>query len=358
MTFLRVGIIGCGLIGKKRAKVIKNDPFISLSCASDLAFPNAESLIKEFTDGKARTYQNWENMLDKENLHAVIVATPNRSLKEITIGATKRRIHVLCEKPLGRNWVESFEMVEAARKNGVILKTGFNHRHHPAIWKAHELVKAGDIGKIYYAKGVYGHGGRPGYEKEWRATREISGGGELLDQGVHVVDLFRWFIGDFEEAFGTISTCYWDMEVEDNAFALFKTAEGQTASMHTSWTQWKNRFTFEIYGEAGYLIVEGIGGSYGKETLCLGRRKKVESDNLLVGKNSSRYTGGAPDEEIIEFSDPDISWEEEWKEFTTAIREGREPLSSGRDGFEANRMIEAVYRSARENRPIKISEVK
>jgi predicted dehydrogenase len=222
-------------------------------------------------------------------------------------------------------------------------------------------------------------------------------------------------LGDFEDAFGTIATYYWGMEVEDNAFALFKTAKGQTASMHTSWTQWKNRFIFEIFGEAGYLIVEGLGRSYGTETLHIGRRKKVNSykllgdkgqrlvdlyklsvdtknekknsfnkpiTNQLITNNDVRnyhnkpitnqlitnqlitnnivlqYAGGAPEEEAILFDGPDISWEEEWKEFTAAIREKHEPLGNGQDGLEANRMIEAVYHSARENRPIKIKEVR
>ena len=334
-----------------------------------------------------------------------MIATPNKYLKEITQGAAQRKVHILCEKPLGRNFSESTDMVRAAKENEVILKTGFNHRHHPAILKAHQLVKDNAIGQVYYARCIYGHGGRPGYEKEWRASKDASGGGELLDQGVHVVDLFRWFLGDFEEAFGYTPTCYWNMEVEDNAFAFFKTSRGQVASMHTSWTQWKNRFTFEIYGEAGYLIIHGLGGSYGTETLHIGKRKKVNSYKLLVDKDGkevnsyklmvdrerhilpsepitkqpinnnvasgqpitdqpitnnvgSKYAGGAPDEEVIEFPGPDVSWAEEWKEFVSAIRENREPMGNGEDGVEAMRMIEAIYRSARENRPIKIQDIK
>jgi predicted dehydrogenase len=353
MTPFRVGIIGCGLIGNKRARFIKDDPFASICCASDIIISNAQALIKEHANCKATAYQDWRDMLDKEDLDIVIVATPNKFLGEISSRAAEKDSHILCEKPLGRNTKEAQEIVKAVKKKNVILKTGFNHRHHPAIFKAHELIERGALGETYYARCIYGHGGRPGYEREWRASREICGGGELLDQGVHVVDLFRWFLGDFEEAFGTISTYYWDTEVEDNAFALFKTVKGQTASMHTSWTQWKNRFTFEIYGEAGYLIVEGLGGSYGTETVTIGKRLKVKDERL---NNKGLYPVGVPDEEIIEFPGPDISWQEEWKEFTASIRENREPLGNGEDGLEANRMIEAVYRSARENRPIKIRQ--
>ena len=171
-------------------------------------------------------------------------------------------------------------------------------------------------------------------------------------------------------------TCYWNMEVEGNAFALFRTSGGKIATMHTSWTQWKNRFTFEVFGEAGYLIVDGLGGSYGTETLRIGKRKLENSYRLLVDKKNEKrspngqeiayqlitnnvaptYAGGAPDEEVIEFNGPDISWEAEWAEFLSAIRENRQPLGNGQDGLEANRMIEAVYKSARENRPVKIGE--
>lgn len=399
---LRVGIIGCGLIGTKRARVVRDDPKSSLCCTADVQVFNAAALIKEFGDGSGKAYHDWKEMLDKEHLDAVIIATPNKYLKEITLRAAQGKIHVLCEKPLGRNAWESERMIEGAKENEVILKTGFNHRHHPAIFKAHQLVEDGAIGEVYFVRGTYGHGGRPGYEKEWRASKDICGGGELLDQGVHVVDLFRWFIGDFEEAFGHVPTFYWNMEVEDNAFAMFKTAKGQIASMHTSWTQWKNRFTYEVYGEAGYLIVAGLGGSYGVETLIVGKRPTVNSYSLLVnggettvdttvnsysllvngGKDmvngkenndrnlsdsritnqritnnsATRYAGGVPEEERIVFDGPDNSWEEEWKEFATAIREKREPMGNGQDGLEANRMIDAVYRSARENRSVKIKE--
>lgn len=344
---LRVGIVGCGLIGKKRAKVIKEDPECCLCCAADVAIQNAAT-FKEFADDKFKAYQDWQDMLEKESLDIVIAATPNKYLKKIVLQATQRNVHVLCEKPLGRNAWESELMVNVARKNGVVLKTGFNHRYHPAVFKAHSIITNGAIGPVYLIRCVYGHGGRPGYEKEWRASRDLSGGGELLDQGVHVVDLFRWFMGDFDEVFGYVPTFYWNMEVEDNAFAYFKTADGRMATMHTSWTQWKNRFTFEAFGESGYVIVDGLGGSYGVETLIIGKRpvKKVGS-NL-------EYLGGVPDEGKIIFDRPDTSWDDEWANFTSAIREKRMPLGSGEDGWMANRMIESMYRSAKENRPVKI----
>ncbi len=384
-----MGIIGCGLIGNKRAAVIKNDPTSVLRATSDVTVINASVLLQQCGAGAGgRACRDWRDMLNEEKLDAVIVATPNKYLKKISLWALQRGINVLCEKPLGRNPWESERLVKVAGENGAILKTGFNHRHHPAIFKAHDLVSKGAIGQVYYARCLYGHGGRPGYEKEWRASKDICGGGELLDQGVHVVDLFRWFLGDFEEAVGYTQTCYWPMEVEDNAFAIFRTSGGQTAMMHTSWTQWKNIFSFEVFGEAGYVIVEGLGGSYGTETLKIGKRRKGKGERsedngtriLEPGSRlqapvsnlqsqdfppltpdssllTNRYAGGPPKEEIITFDGPDISWGLEWEEFKEAIREKREPLGSGRDGLEANRMIAAVYRSAREGRQVKLGEV-
>lgn len=255
-------------------------------------------------------------------------------------------------------------MVSAAGTNRVFLKTGFNHRHFPAIAKAKALADRGELGPLYLLRCRYGHGGRPGYEREWRADKDLGGGGELLDQGVHAADLFRWFLGDFEEVFGYTSTYFWDMEVEDNAFALFKTSRNQVASMHTSWTEWKNMFSFEVFGEAGYLSVEGRGGSYGPATLKIGRRRILSAQDavnssLIVSpplRHQRAYAGGAPDEEIVTFDNFDLSWDAEWIELISAIEESREPLGNGKDGLEANRMIEAVYKSARENRPVKISE--
>ena len=230
-------------------------------------------------------------------------------------------------------------MMEAARISDRKLKIGFNHRHHPAVWKAKALLEEGSIGQSLFIRCRYGHGGRPGYEDEWRADPEISGGGELLDQGIHTIDLFRWFLGDFQEAFGYTDTWFWDMPVEDNAFALFRTPGGQVAFLHTSWTQWKNLFSFEISGSAGYLIVEGLGGSYGAERLTWGRR---------------RPESGPPDEERFDFSGPDTSWKAEWYEFVSAVQEGREPLANGYDGWQAMRMVHAVYESARTGQRVRL----
>ena len=339
---MKIGIIGAGLIGKKRSdaiRVLGGDRHIIAVCDIDI-----EKALRIAQEWKAEVFRDWQELL-LSDLDAVVVSTSNDSLKDISIAALQNGKHVLCEKPLGRNVQEALAIYSKARESGKILKTGFNHRHHPAIWKAKSLITEDQLGPIFFIRCVYGHGGRPGYENEWRASRELCGGGELLDQGVHVVDLFRWFLGEFTSAFGLTRTFNWNMEVEDNAFAVFRTEKGQVASMHTSWTQWKNQFLFEVFGKKGFLVIDGLGGSYGTETLKVGRRRYKEN----------RYLGGTPEEEIFKYPGPDISWIEEWKEFESAIQERRDPLGSGFDGLMAIRMIESVYESAKSNKPVDIN---
>jgi len=334
---MKIGIVGAGLIGRKRAQALAEFQD-ELCCVAEIDDKTLQSFVADFP---CNGYQSWQEMFEKENFAGVIAATPNKFLAPVVTTAAEKGIHVLCEKPLGRNPQESHKMVASCQKANVVLKTGFNHRHHPGIWKAHEIMESGQIGEPFFLRARYGHGGRPGYDKEWRGDPDLAGGGELLDQGVHIMDLFRWFAGDFTEAFGYLSTYFWDIKpLEDNGFALFKTASGVVAEMHTSWTNWKNIFSFEIFGEKGYLTINGLGGSYGVETLTFGKR---------------RPESGPPIIEETVFDGPDLSWVEEWKEFRSAIQEGREPIASGLDGHKANQMVYAVYEANEKRRAIEIA---
>ncbi len=183
----------------------------------------------------------------------------------------------------------------------------------------------------------YGHGGRPGYEREWRGNREAAGGGELTDQGVHIADLLHWFAGVPTEAFAYLQTAVWPLgDLEDNALGLFRFGETAVASFHTSWTQWKNLFSFEIYGTRGSLTIEGLGKSYGVERLTIADRA---------------MEGGAPAMTELIFDEPDRSWQIEWDDFLTALQTGSTYLGTPGDGVVAMAMIDALYRSAREGRP-------
>ncbi len=333
---------GSGLIGKKRAAALDPDDVLVACC--DVDRTTAERFSDEF---KCAYYTDYRSMLARVERDIAVVSVVNKYALDIVVDFLKSGKHVLAEKPLGRNSDESAQMLAAvqivpspsrevpASPCPPLLKTGFNHRFHPAIRKAKELLDAGTIGRLFNIRAAYGHGGRPGMEKEWRASKDLCGGGELLDQGVHIIDLIRWFGGEIKELAGNVETKFWDMEVEDNAYVIAKTEKNVTASFHVSWTNWRNVFSFEIFGTQGYLKISGLGGSYGPESLEVGRRNEG---------------GGRPDIEVIEFPSEDISWKEEWKEFKNAISENRQPIGNGYDGLKANEVIEAVYKSSRQRK--------
>lgn len=325
---MNIAIIGCGLIGRKRASALQGSgDRLAVACDID-----AEASRRLAADFGCEAETDYARALARPGLDAVVVATVNDALEPVTLAALEAGLHVLCEKPLGRTRAEAQRMVDAARRQGRVLKTGFNHRFHPALLEAAGILDAGGIGDPFIIRARYGHGGRPGMEREWRCSREICGGGELLDQGVHIIDLIRRFGGEITRVEGSTLTAFWDVDVEDNAFALFRTDRGVTAQMHVSWTNWRNVFSFEVFGRAGYLAVNGLGGSYGAETLEWGRR---------------RPEGVRPDIETFSYPAEDGSWTAEWAEFRAAIAEGREPSGSGEDGLAANRVIEELYALAR-----------
>lgn len=337
MPELRVGIVGCGYIGKKRAEIAASHRLSQVDVVADIEPLRARALAKTIN---CRSTGDWQEVVDSPDIDILVVSTTNGQLAPIALEALKNKKHVLCEKPMAINSLEAIPLITAAKESQVILKAGLSLRHHSAINQAYSLYKSGAIGRPIFMRCRYGHGGRPGYDREWRAKKAISGGGELLDQGIHVTDLFRWFFGDFKEAVGFNINGFWDTEgMEDNAFALFRTADEKVASLHVSWTQWRNLFSFEVFGDGGHLKIEGLGGGYGTE-------------KLVVSLGAA--TGSPPDEKIIEYSDHDLCWSREWDEFLSAISEKRQPIGSGADALAALAMVDAVYRSNEERRVIEI----
>lgn len=321
---MNVAIIGCGLMGQRRAKALTGCRLVA--CA-DVVGERAEALARMIPGAKPMT--DWQDAVEHQDVDIVIVSTTHDALAHITLAAISAGKHVLVEKPAARNGAELDPVVEAAERADVLVRVGFNHRYHPAIRKAKELADAGALGELMYVRGRYGHGGRIGYEREWRANPERSGGGELIDQGVHLIDLARWFLGDFVDVQGFAHTYYWDMPVEDNAFLLLKTAKQQVALLHTSWTEWKNLFSLEIFGRQGKLEITGLGGSYGMERLAYHR--------MLPQM-------GPPETAIWEFPKADTSWEVEFAEFVDEIRRRRQPAAGLRDAQAALQVVERLYK--------------
>ena len=247
---MKLAIVGCGLIGAKRLRSLGPDH--TVVALADPVAARAQALAAQARGAAVLT--DWRAAVERADVDAVIVSTSNDALATVTAAAVDAGKHVLVEKPAARNPDELVAIIPAAEKRGVCVHVGFNHRYHPAFQQARKLLASGTLGPLMFIRARYGHGGRIGYDKEWRAKPEVSGGGELLDQGVHLIDLSRWFLGDFTEVQGHIATFFWDMPVEDNGFLLLKTAAGQVAWLHATWTEWKNTFSFEISGLARHSL--------------------------------------------------------------------------------------------------------
>lgn len=321
-----VAIVGCGLIGQKRAKALAGAALVA--CA-DVTRERADTLARSAPGATATG--DWRAAIDRADVHIVVVATTNDVLAEITRFAVEAGKHVLVEKPAARSVAEIDPVIEAASRAGRLVRVGFNHRYHPALLKAHELFRSGALGEMMFVRGRYGHGGRIGYDKEWRADPARSGGGELIDQGVHLIDLSRWFLGDFTDVSGFAHTYFWQMPVDDNAFMTLRTATQQTAFLHVSCTEWKNLFSLEIYGRVGKLHIEGLGGSYGVERLTFYK--------MLPEM-------GPPETTAWEFPRGDQSWALEFAEFLEDIRLGRTPSAGLIDARAALAIVEDVYRQS------------
>jgi predicted dehydrogenase len=321
-TELRAAIAGCGLIGRKRAASLPPGS-VAVCCDPDGA--RASHLAASYG---AESFTDWREGVTRDNIDVVFVATVHDQLAKVASAAASAGKHVLIEKPGACRASELDAVAEAAKRTGALVRIGFNHRYHRAFRKAREIFESGALGPMMFIRGRYGHGGRPGYDREWRADPERSGGGELIDQGAHLIDLSRWFLGDFTNVRGSTPTYFWDMPVEDNGFLLLETARGQIAFLHASWTEWKNLFSFEISGRMGKLEISGLGGSYGTE-------------RLTWYKMSAEM--GPPETLAWEYPMADDSWQAENAAFLEDIRLGRQPDPGIADAQAMLRVIEAVY---------------
>ena len=326
MSTVKFAIIGCGLIGKKRAACL---PKGALAVVCDLDLARVQSLAA--TMPGCRAVSDPAEVFASADVDAVIISAVNSALCSLTGDAIRAGKHVLVEKPVAFRASEAEALLALANEKRVIVRTGYNHRFHPAFQKARELADSGALGPLMFIRARYGHGGRVGYDREWRADPKLSGGGELIDQGVHLIDLARWFLGDFTFVDGFAKTYFWDMPVDDNAFLNLRTATDQTAWLHVSCTEWKNTFSFEIYGRDAKLHIEGLGGSYGTERLQFYR--------MLPEM-------GPPETTVFEYPRGDQSWRLEVEAFIEDIRTGRTPSPGLADAAAALRVVETIYQKS------------
>jgi predicted dehydrogenase len=324
---MNYAIIGCGLIGRKRLAGLPAGSRLAVACDTNLA--RAEELVKIAQTGRA--IADFRQTVADPQVEAVIVATINSALAEVTAAAIRVGKHVIVEKPAGISVQQVDELIALEKKHDVRVRVGFNHRYHPAFTKAREIFASGVMGEMMFIRARYGHGGRIGYDKEWRADPRLSGGGELIDQGIHLIDLAGWFLGEFKKIDGHATTYFWNMPVDDNAFLSLQTAKGQTAWLHVSCTEWKNLFSFEIYGRHTKLHIEGLGGSYGVEKLYHYQLKPEM---------------GIPDTKVYEFPGPDESWRIEMMKFEEDVRLKQTPDAGLNEAKAALEIVEEIYKKS------------
>jgi predicted dehydrogenase len=331
---LGVGIVGCGLIGHKRAASLPEGCRV-VACydidanRSAALAANNPGIVVEPT---------LEALLVREEIGLVVVATTHDMLTPTGLRCVKAGKHVLLEKPGGTNAVSLRALSDAANERGLVVRVGFNHRFHPALLQLRDFVRSGAHGPLMFVRARYGHGGRLGYETEWRADPKRSGGGQLVDQGSHLIDLVRSLFGEVDLAFAEMQQAYWDMQVEDNAFVALRPRAGGFAWLHASWTEWKNLFSLEVMLERAKLEVTGLGGSYGPERLTL---------------YAMQPEMGPPPSTTWEYPPTDQSWQAEMRDVVAhiaAIAPGAptdwQPIGAGiDDAIALLTLIEEAYRS-------------
>jgi predicted dehydrogenase len=319
-------IFGYGYMGKIRYQVLRAHPEVRNVKVVD---PGIDPSIAAL-DG---VLLSPDGGIPWEQFDAAFICTPNSVTSDLCVKGLRHCGHVFCEKPPGRNWEEFCRIAEAAAASpGHTLVFGFNHRLHPSVQAARALIGEGGLGDVLYIKGTYGKSGGAAYRENWRNKREISGGGILLDQGIHMLDIFDFFVGPLTLVDAVLVDSFWGCGVEDNGFVLLRSHGGVPLFLHTSATLWKHTFQIEIGCSEGYLLASGFlsqTGSYGREQLVVGKRQ-FEDEALAVGN---------PREEIIHF-DRDESWGKEVNEFISAAKEGRTPTHGTLE--DARRVMELV----------------
>ena len=327
---LKCAIIGYGYMGEIRHRVVDQ-----LECAE-------LTIICDTDSKKINNTSNYEVVSDpskviESDVDAVFICTPNHLIPELTVQCLQRGKHVFCEKPPGRTLEDIERMRDAEEANtGTKLMFGFNHRFHPSVMRAKSIIDSGRMGKVVALRGLYGKSGGKNYDQSWRNDFSLSGGGILLDQGIHMLDLFNFFLGSFREVKAFLSNSHWGFEVEDNAVVILKNDADQMAVLHSSATFWKHIFQLNVILELGYLKLEGLlskSGSYGRENLIIGRRQ-FEDESEAVGN---------PSEESIYF-DKDLSWEIEVNRFAECILDNQPVLeSNSEDAWKAMDLVNRCY---------------
>ena len=320
---MKFGLIGVGLIGRKRIESL-----LELGHEVIGIYDSNQSTLREVSKiYNLRGYTSEENLF-KEKPDCIMVCTTHNALYDMAKKVLSSGINLFLEKPGVSNLDQARDLYQIALSKELRVGIGFNHRFHPAISLAKQITDQNKLGRILYLRASYGHGGRPGMEKEWRCDKQKSGGGELIDQGSHLIDLSRFFLGELKCEYSYINTYFWDTDVEDNVFLALSNEQEALCWLHASWTEWKNKFSFEIFCEKGKLYITGLGRSYGEE-------------KLIVYKMKPEL--GPPDIEEFYFPEEDSSWRDEIIAFTESLKGGDAKVVSLEDLIKLHEIIDDIY---------------
>ena len=326
---LKVGIVGFGVVGKRRKDCVDRHPEMGVVAVCDRSFDGEGALA-----GGVRFYRDYRRLLT-ETLDVLIVCMTNDIAAEVTIAGLEAGLHVFCEKPPGRDVEDIVRVIARERERpGLKLMYGFNHRYHESVREALKILRSGELGRVINMRGMYGKSKLITFNQpDWRTQRKIAGGGVLLDQGIHMVDLMRLFGGDFKDVHSFVSNGHWGYDVEDNAYALMRTADGVVGMLNSSATQWRHRFHLDMNLERGSLILGGILSgtkSYGAETLTV-VRADPDSD------------GGDPMEQVTRYN-RDLSWDQEIAAFAASVlNDGPVPSGTSEDALRTMQLVFKIY---------------
>lgn len=325
---MKVGLIGYGTMGQIRHSVLKN---MSVHCVTKICEVDEKKLLP----AEVTRVINYEDILSDKQIEAVFIGVPNYLIMKLIKESLNAGKHVFCEKPPGINSQQVEEIKKTENKNPKLkVMFGFNHRHHESMLRAKEIVDSGEYGKILWLRGRYGKSVPADFENNWRSKKKFAGGGIFLDQGIHMLDLFLMFCGDFEEVKAYVSNLYWNSDIEDNVFAIFRNSKGQVASLHSTMSQWRHLFALEIFLEKGHIIINGLltnSGTYGQEELTIAKNK-------IVG------VGAVWEKEEKIIYNINNSWKNEIEIFFNSIKNNEKvPIGNTDDAYKLMRLVDKVY---------------
>ena len=322
----KAGIIGFGKMGQIRLEVIKK-----------LDIFEVVSIYDPYSTKKNGLFVNsLDDLFDNKNIEIIFVCTPNYLNKKLTIESLKKEKHVFCEKPPGLNAKDIEDVIIAENKYKKTLMYGFNHRHHDSIQKIKKIVDKKEFGRILWMRGRYGKSVETDFYKNWRSKKEYSGGGILIDQGIHMLDIFLYLAGNFDKIQAAVSNLYWDLDIEDNVFAMLQNSKNKiAASLHSTMTQWRNLFSLEVFFEKGYVVLNGLNTSsksYGEEVLNIAKNRSLAPAAIWE------------EEENIHFK-IDNSWEKEIIEFNKSIIKNTKPIiGNSLEALQLMKVIDEIYK--------------